>query len=117
MEYLIVRQNAYKLKRYSETVTERFPSEATYKLQTGTGIQQTGTEKDQTVTEKVVYAVANAEGMSPTELRPLVTVIDPDALERLFRDPTGNAAVEFTYQGYQVRVSSDEQVTVSNRGE
>ena len=67
-----------------------------------------------TITEAVVRAVAEAEDVSPLDLQPLATVIDPDALEALVRDGWGNVTIEFTYQGYQVCVDGDEQVTVSD---
>lgn len=99
------------VERAKENVSQKYPSGPS-EPQIGTGKQQTATEKQQTVAEKVIHAVADAEGVSPLDLRPLVAVIDPDALNRLFPDATENAAVEFTYHGHRVRVSGDEQVTV-----
>lgn len=64
------------------------------------------------ITEAIVNAVADAEDVSPLELQPLATVIDPDALDKAIR--SGNAvSVEFTYCGYLVGVSSDGYVTLS----
>ena len=60
----------------------------------------------------VVSAVADAEGVSPLELRPLATAIDPDAIEALFRTATDDVSLEFGYHGYRVRVSGDERITV-----
>lgn len=68
-----------------------------------------------TITEAVVRTVAEAEDVSPLDLQPLATVIDPDALEALVRDGWGNVTIKFAYQGYQVCVDGDEQVTVSDR--
>jgi len=59
----------------------------------------------------VVLAVARSEGIEPTALRePLFDVLDGDALDRLFRDTTGH--VTFEYQGYEVTVSSDGDVSL-----
>lgn len=60
----------------------------------------------------IVDAVSDAEGVSPLELQPLTTVIDPDALSALFRDRRNAMTVEFHYRGYRIRVSSDSHVTV-----
>ncbi|WP_436345572.1 HalOD1 output domain-containing protein [Natronorubrum sp. FCH18a] len=65
-----------------------------------------------TITEAVFSAVGDAERVSPLELQPLTTAIDPDALEALFRTSTGATTIEFDYHGYRVCVSSDERVTV-----
>lgn len=60
----------------------------------------------------VVDAIAEREGVEPTELSPrLYDVIDPEALDSLFAPaetdtsrPTGT--VRFSYNGYDVHVSS-----------
>lgn len=57
-----------------------------------------------TVTEQVVSAVAEREGVDERDLRrPLFDVIDPDALEHVFR--SGQGQVSFQYLGYHVTVS------------
>ncbi|MDS0257994.1 hypothetical protein NDI56_01070 [Haloarcula sp. S1CR25-12] len=59
----------------------------------------------------VVLAVARSEGIEPAALRePLFDALDGDALDRLFRDTTGH--VTFEYQGYEVTVSSDGDVSL-----
>lgn len=65
----------------------------------------------------VVEAVARREGVDPTELETrLNDVVDPDALDRLFGDgrdaPAGR--VELRYCGYDVTVSSDGRVAVTD---
>lgn len=51
----------------------------------------------------VVEAVADAEDVDPTDLDPpLGDVIDPDALESIFRDSNGE--LTFTYHGHRVTV-------------
>lgn len=64
-------------------------------------------------TEAVVSAVADAKGVSPLELRPLAEVIDPDALDALFAG-SRDGSVVFTYHGFRVHVSGDNQVMVRN---
>lgn len=64
---------------------------------------------------KVVEEVADREGTDPVELHPpLHTVIDPEALDALFRSTSsttrGNGTVEFQYQGYQIRVDGSGEV-------
>ena len=72
----------------------------------------------QTVSEAVISAVADAKDVSPLDLDPLITAIDPDALERLVTSmdsgPTEPAStVEFAYSGYQVAVTEDADVSVT----
>ena len=72
----------------------------------------------------VIEAVAEREGIDITELEPpqfepLYTVVDPDALDRIFDradDETAsiNGVVQFTYAGYDVSVHSDGRVEVSD---
>lgn len=64
------------------------------------------------IMEAVVSTVADAEGTSPVELRPLTTAIDPDALCSLYRGGSDAVTVEFHYHGYRVCVSGDDHVTV-----
>lgn len=64
------------------------------------------------LTAAVVEAVADAEGTSPSDVRPpLAAVVDPDALERLVASlagrPDSTGRVEFTYSGYEVSVTGD----------
>lgn len=72
-----------------------------------------------TVSDEVVSAVAAEKGVDPMELRPLYEVVDPDALDAIYR-PSGfgragpSARVEFTYCGCNVVIDGDESVTVSD---
>lgn len=66
--------------------------------------EATGDEQ-QTVTEAVVDAVAAAAGVSPLQLEPIATVIDPDALNAVFRSGRSGVRVEFEYSGYVVSVT------------
>ncbi|WP_424015940.1 HalOD1 output domain-containing protein [Halorubrum xinjiangense] len=63
----------------------------------------------------IVFAVADAEGVEPTELEArLYHTIDPEGIERAFFGPepteaarNGTESVEFRYAGYLVDVRSD----------
>lgn len=72
--------------------------------------------------QAIIEAVANAEGVDVIDLRPpayepLYSVVDPEALDLLFARP--NAAsdsetrVSFVYEGYDIVVYGDGQVSVS----
>lgn len=66
---------------------------------------------DGSLSNAVVQAVADADGVDETELeKPLADVIDPDALDRLFRDSTGS--LSFRYLGYTVNVDHSGTVDV-----
>lgn len=72
----------------------------------------------QSSSEAVVLAVAEAEGASPLDLRPLGSVIDPEELDHLVDSmtarpdgPTGR--VVFVYAGYEVTVTGGGDVSLS----
>ncbi|PSP78477.1 hypothetical protein BRC81_08010 [Halobacteriales archaeon QS_1_68_20] len=75
---------------------------------------------DARISEKVVEAVADAEGTSPLDLRPpLYRVVDPDALDKLFSPPSlehgqPDGEVTFEYRGYEVTVRADGSVSVTD---
>lgn len=67
--------------------------------------------------EAVIEAVAEAEGVEPTDLQPLYDVLDPDALNSLFKsrnhvNQTRRGLITFEYHGYEVHVDEDGQVTL-----
>jgi hypothetical protein len=77
------------------------------------------------LTTVIVGAIADAEGVSLTEVRspPLYDVVDVEAIERaLFgrseasRDDSASV-VEFRYSGYEIRIESTGWVTVSKRSD
>lgn len=69
-------------------------------------------------TEAVVYSVAEERGVDPTELTPIATVVDPAALETLFAgDGAKPDAVEFTYAGYDVRLTEDGRIELADAGD
>lgn len=70
---------------------------------------------------KVLDEIAEREGVSPVDLEPpLYDVIDPEALDFLFRNH-GRETVDsvrqivFRYAGYDVSVSGDGEVGVEER--
>lgn len=64
-----------------------------------------------TPSESVIKAVAEAEGCDPLDSPPLYEVLDPDALDALFRG-CGSCRVGFEYAGYEVVVRSNGRVVV-----
>lgn len=64
----------------------------------------------------VITTVADAEGTDPSDLpQPLHDVIDPDALDQLFRDrPAADGHVRFRFHGYDVTARSDGTVTLDD---
>ena len=58
------------------------------------------------MTDTVIDAVADANGVDPTELEPLYDTIDPEALDALFK-PGVDGMITFTYEGHDVVVRGD----------
>lgn len=76
------------------------------------------------LTTVIVYAIADAEGVSPGDIRspPLYEVVDTAALEAAFFGSEGGSgaddprnSTEFMYRGYRVVVRSDGWVLVHER--
>lgn len=72
--------------------------------------------------ERIVEAVADAEGVDPLELPPLYDAVDPDAVDSLFAPqlrvgsvPSHDAAVRFEYHGYVVRVAATGRISLTGR--
>lgn len=61
--------------------------------------------------EQVIRAVANANGVGPTDLEPLYETIDPEALDELFK-PGIEGTISFTYEGHDVTICGDGDATV-----
>lgn len=66
---------------------------------------------DPTPTIGVVELVSTVSGMSQTELPPLHDVVDPDALDTVFRDHDVGKVV-FPYCGFAVVVSADGRLSL-----
>lgn len=62
------------------------------------------------LSQAIIAAVAEEEGVDPTELPPLYRVIDTDALDSLFRTDRESGRSEgrvvFPYRGYEITVYS-----------
>ena len=76
---------------------------------------------NQPLSERVVDAVAEAEGVDPVALEPIYAAIEPDALDSLFAPqlamdevPDASAEVRFRYHGYRVRVTATGKVTLDS---
>lgn len=74
------------------------------------------------LSQRAIETVADAEGLSQTELEPLYSAIDCDALDALFRPqrkpgaiPNATAEVRFTYHGYEVRATATGRVTLTEQ--
>jgi hypothetical protein len=71
----------------------------------------------ETADESVVEAVAEADGVRPTEVTPpLASAVDPDALESLVASlDEVDGSVEFAYGDYRVTVDGCGSVDLSRR--
>lgn len=69
------------------------------------------------ISDTVVTTVAAATGVDPLELDPLYTVVDPDALDRIFQPSIGSPPTDlelrFSMAGCQVTVHADGEVAVT----
>lgn len=71
--------------------------------------------------ESIVSAVANAKAVSPLDLPPLYSSIDPDALDAFvasLNDTRGErgGAVTFAYDSYEVTVTGNGDVSLAEGG-
>lgn len=78
-------------------------------------------EQTESVAIAVIETVAGVTETDPTELRPLASAVDTDALNTLFA-PTDNSerlsgSVQFEYEGCQISVTADGKVLVSELSE
>lgn len=74
------------------------------------------------VSQRAIEAVAAETGTSPTDLEPLYSVVDPDALDDLFHyDPSvvdgSGGHVAFNFAGCRVQIFQDGTVETSSRGD
>jgi adenosylmethionine-8-amino-7-oxononanoate aminotransferase len=73
----------------------------------------TDSEETQSPSEAVLYKIADQENIDAENLNhSLVEVIDPDALDELFRGNTGS--VSFEYHGYLVTVDHSGKVSLQS---
>lgn len=69
-----------------------------------------GEPTEDRTTLAIVTRVAEANGCRPTELEPLSTVTDPEAIENLLRAENTEFEIRFDYEGGRVSVTSDGDV-------
>ncbi|MFD1515537.1 HalOD1 output domain-containing protein [Halomarina rubra] len=62
---------------------------------------------DERPSDVLVRAVAVASDEDPMRLPPLLTAVDPDALDKCARPPRSSMTVRFPYAGYRVVLSTD----------
>jgi len=73
-------------------------------------------EQDVTLSEVVIRAVARRKGVSETDLgEPLYDAVNPDSLDTLFRDASGE--VTFRYLDLLVTVRSNRDVELRDADE
>lgn len=69
---------------------------------------------DGELTLEIVETVAAANGVPHTSLPPLANVINPEAVEALFKNrPQTGAVIEFKYAGQHVLVAGGGQVSLA----
>ena len=73
----------------------------------------TGSGTDRSLSFEIVEEVAAMRGVPSTELEPLYTVVDPDALENLFADSSRHGRISFEYEGCTVVADSEGRVAVT----
>lgn len=69
------------------------------------------------VSDAVIFAVADAEDVSPLELTPLTHAIDPDALNNFVgslqeKQTNCNGYIEFEYRDHCITVRSDGDISI-----
>lgn len=70
-------------------------------------------EDDSVPSEVVVRAIAQAKGVDPLEIPSLYGIVDPEALDTVFKG-SGESYVQFPFCGYTVTVVSDGRIIVQN---
>lgn len=78
------------------------------------GLEAMVASKERSPSEAVILAVAEAADADPSDLHSLHDVIDPDALDAIFRQrPSGT--VTFEYHGYTVTVRGNDEIIVQEK--
>ena len=79
---------------------------------------QVDQDQSERMVSAIVSGVAACTGRGATDLPPLYTVVDPQALEQAFTSPLGSRhrsndeRIVFTYAGCEVMVDGDDELTV-----
>jgi len=73
------------------------------------------TRNEQPMSSQVLEAVAEQEGTTLLALdQPLYEAVDPDALDHLFAGDRRPDTVRFSYSGYEVSISGDGRIAVTD---
>lgn len=72
---------------------------------------------DDSLVAEVIRVVAVHSNQEPENLPPLNNTVDPDALDDIFEPrtdgtPRRGGIIEFTYAGYDVRITGNQEVEV-----
>lgn len=75
-------------------------------------------DPDRSISESVVMAVANAEDVSPLDLPPLYSAIDPDALDAFVGSVSStrgepDLSITFPYSNYDVTVTGTGSISLT----
>lgn len=62
---------------------------------------------------RIVFPIAEEDGVDPLDLPPLGQVIAIDALDTVLRSGNGTARVEFEYHGRTIEIESDRMISMS----
>lgn len=65
------------------------------------------------ISNRILFKIAEREGVDPTDLPILAETIDPDALESLIKSLSDNGSVNFRYYGYDVQVTGDGDIDLT----
>ena len=64
--------------------------------------------------EAIIDEVLEMKGGDPHDIPPLYEAIDPDALIALYTH--GSPAIQFQYAGYQVEITPEQTISITNDG-
>lgn len=70
-------------------------------------------EGDTVPSEAVVRAIAQTKGISPVEMPALYEIVDPEALDAIFKG-RNLSYIQFSYYGYKVIVVSDGRIIIQD---
>lgn len=72
-------------------------------------------EGDAVPSEAVIRAIAQTKGISPVEMPALYEIVDPEALDAVFKG-RDFSYIQFPYYGYKVIVVSDGRIIIQDCG-
>lgn len=73
---------------------------------------------DESLSTSIIRGIATLDDVEPESVDPLYSVIDPDALDALFKPGfSGRPRVEFQYNGCEVKVTGDRKIEIRTTGD